>query len=93
MMEILDRANRLKCEMNLIGGAHSEMGPLAWVMGSTQNEWRKTIVEGMRIVLPKVQKKSMVRIGEWQITIRDQGLGSQSYKDRRTQQVINIWIT
>jgi hypothetical protein len=28
VMESLDRANRLKCEINLIGGARSEMGPL-----------------------------------------------------------------
>ena len=34
MIKILDRANRLKREINLIGGAHSEMSPLARVMGS-----------------------------------------------------------
>ena len=34
-MESLDRANRLECEINLIGGAHSKMDPLARVMGST----------------------------------------------------------
>ena len=33
-MESVDRANRIKCEINLIGGARSEMGPLALLMGS-----------------------------------------------------------
>ena len=30
----VDRANRVKCEINLIGGALSEMDPLARMMGS-----------------------------------------------------------
>ena len=33
MMESVDRENRIKCEINLIGGALSEMGPLARMMG------------------------------------------------------------
>ena len=37
MLESEDRANRIKCKINLIGGASSEMGPLAWMMGS--NDW------------------------------------------------------
>ena len=32
MMESMDRAKRLKCEYNYIGGEHLEMGPLARVM-------------------------------------------------------------
>ena len=34
MMESLDRANRVKCETNLIDVARSEMGPLARMIGS-----------------------------------------------------------
>ena len=34
MMESVDRANRIKCEINFIGGARSEMGSLERMMGS-----------------------------------------------------------
>ena len=34
MMESVDRANRIECEINLIGGALSEMGPLVRMMVS-----------------------------------------------------------
>ena len=37
MMESVDRAYRIKCEINLIGIVLSEIGPLARVMGS--NNW------------------------------------------------------
>ena len=35
MMEILDHVIRIECESHLIGGARSEMGPLAQVIGLT----------------------------------------------------------
>ena len=34
MMGTVDRANRIKCEINLIGGERSEMSPLARMMVS-----------------------------------------------------------
>ena len=34
MMESVDSVNRIKCEINLIGGARLEMGPLAQMMRS-----------------------------------------------------------
>ena len=33
-MESVDRAFRIKCEINLIGGERSEIGSLARMMGS-----------------------------------------------------------
>ena len=34
MMGSVDRANHTKCDINLIGGAHLEMDPLARMLGS-----------------------------------------------------------
>ena len=47
----------------------------------------------MRIGLPNGQEGVQSKIDEWPITIRDQGLGSLSYKERVTREVNIIWIT
>ena len=54
-MESVNRANRIKCEINLIGGAHSEMGPLASMMVSN-GRVTETTVEVMRIGLHNGQE-------------------------------------
>ena len=44
-MESVDRASRTKCDINLIGGAHLGMGPLARMMrpddGVAENDCRR----------------------------------------------------
>ena len=55
MMESVDRAYRIKCNINLIGGSRSEIGPLARVMGSTFY-WHENDNIIMQIDLPNGQE-------------------------------------
>ena len=51
----MDRANRIKCEINLIGGALGD-GSVGTNDGIKRRNDRKTTVEVMRIGLPNGQE-------------------------------------
>ena len=89
MLESVDRANRIKCDINNIGEARLQAGPLIRMIWSNQ----KTTVEFMRIVYLTVKEEYSQETTTDRSRFAIKYFGSSRYKGRINRDSNIIWIT